>query len=324
MIVVVSYADEDHTVEVVERLRRDGCEVHVLDLADVPGRSGLTMVWEDGGRPMLRLEAESGPIDLDEVRVIWWRRLRPFELDASVAPQGRSFALSESAQATHGLLDSLDCTWVNPRCADEAAHRKPFQWTVARSVGLRVPRTLVTTNPQEARRFVEGIGVGRTVFKAFIASLGAWRETRLVEAGDMERLDLVRFAPVIFQEYVEGVDLRITVIGEDVFAAAIDARATSYPVDMRMVVGEAEVTPVQLPREVSDGLLALHRSLGLRYGAVDMRRTDDGGYLFLEVNPAGQWLFVERLTGLPISQALADELRRLDEAPRARARATPG
>jgi RimK-like ATP-grasp domain len=313
VILVVSYPDEDHTLEVVARLRGRGHEVRVLDLADLPIRCGLTMRWDDGSAPVHRLEYDPEMVELDAVRVIWWRRLRPFGLDPSVAPSAQGFALSETSQAVNGLLDSLDCAWVNPRGADEAAHRKPLQWTVARSVGLRVPRTLVTTNPVEARRFVQSVGVGRTVFKAFLASLEAWRETRLVQPDDVERLDLVRLAPVIFQEYVEGVDLRITIVEDAVFAAAIDARATSYPVDMRMVVGEATVEPVELPVEVRERLIALMRALGLRYGAIDMRRTDEGEYVFLEVNPAGQWLFVERLTGLPISDAVADELGRLDE-----------
>jgi glutathione synthase/RimK-type ligase-like ATP-grasp enzyme len=88
---------------------------------------------------------------------------------------------------------------------------------------------------------------------------------------------------------------------------------------MRMVVGEAAVRAVELPAAVREGLLALLRVLGLQYGAVDMRRSDDGRYVFLEVNPAGQWLFVERLTGLPISEALVDHLARLDEARQGRA-----
>jgi hypothetical protein len=312
VILVVSYPDEDHSVEVIERLRRQGREVHLLDFADLPARRGVSMTWADPPEPTLRLVGGGEPFDLAKVGVVWWRRLRPFMVDPQVSTTAGSFALSETAQAVNGLLDSLRCAWINPRAADEAAHRKPFQWTVARSLGMRVPRTLVTTEPAEARSFIEAVGIGHTVFKAFLASLEAWRETRLVRGEDMERLDLVRFAPVIFQEYVEGVDLRVTIIGERVFAAEIDARATSYPVDMRMVVGEARVSPVELPADVTDRLLALQAALGLRYGAVDMRRTDDGEHVFLEVNPAGQWLFVERLTGMPISQAIADELAMLD------------
>ena len=314
MILVISYPDEDHTVEVIKRLEGAGRDVTLLDLADFPARSPVVLSWLAADRPSYVVHGPTGPIELRDTRVCWWRRVRPFTIDDALAvPSLRAFAESETSQAVGGMLDALHCAWVNPRRADEAAHQKPYQWQVARDVGLSVPRTLVTSEPEAARRFISEVGLGRTVFKAFLASLEAWRETRLIEQADLDRLDLVRYAPVIFQEYVEGVDLRVTIVGDRMFAAEIDARATSYPVDMRMVISEAEVKPTTLPDHVQGALLALQSRLGLKYGAIDMRRTAEGDCVFLEVNPAGQWLFVERLTGLPISQAVADYLATLDD-----------
>jgi glutathione synthase/RimK-type ligase-like ATP-grasp enzyme len=319
VILVVSYPDEEHARDVIGRLRERGRPVRLLDLADLPSRRSVTQAWPDGEEHAGRIDGADGPIDLGDVRVVWWRRVRPFELDASVtAAAARAFASSETTQAVYGILDGLDAAWINPRAADDTAHHKPWQWSVARSVGLAMPRTLVTNRPEDARRFIERVGLGKVVFKAFLASLDAWRETRLVLAEDLERIELVRLAPVIFQEYVDGVDLRITIVGDQLFPCAIDARRTRYPYDMRMVVGDAEVAPTTLPDGVRDGLLRLMARLGLRYGAVDMRRTDAGDHLFLEVNPAGQWHFVEHRTGLPISEAMADELARLDDAGGAR------
>jgi glutathione synthase/RimK-type ligase-like ATP-grasp enzyme len=324
VILVVSFPEDEHTRDVIERLRERGRSVRLLDLVQIPIHRSMALEWgRDDPTPRQRhLDADDDPIDLDEVGAVWWRRVRPFSVDPMIREQTpRAFALSETAQAVYGLLDSLDRPWMNPRLADEAAHHKPLQWAVARSVGLAIPRTLVTTVPDEARRFIEEVGFGKVVCKAFLASLDAWRETRLVTADDMTRLDLVRLAPVIFQEYVPGVDLRITIVGEQLFAGAIDARNTRYPVDMRMVVGESDVRAVRLPVDVRDRLLALMSRLGLRYGAVDMRLTADAEYVFLEVNPAGQWQFVEQRTGLPIADAIADELVRLESLP---AGADPG
>jgi glutathione synthase/RimK-type ligase-like ATP-grasp enzyme len=315
MILVVSYATEDHTTEVVRRLEAQGREVCLMDLGDFPARAELALSWGNGEPPSYRASTSKGRADLRRARAGWWRRVRPFEAAPGVRSRARVFAESETSQAVFGMLDSLSCPWINPRLPDEAAHHKPSQWAVAHQVGLRLPRTLVTNEPQAARRFIQQVGVGRTVFKAFLASTEDWRETRLVLHEDLDRLDSVRYAPVIFQEYIKGVDLRITIVGEKVFAAAIDARRTSYPVDMRMAVGEATVSPMTLPGEVVSALRRLMDRLGLVYGAIDMRRSDDGAYYFLEVNPAGQWLFVESRTGLPISQAVADSLASLDEAP---------
>ncbi len=316
MILIISYPAEEHTDAVETHLRLAGRELLRLDMAEFPARRGIELEWQAHCPPAYRLDIPDGTVDIGAVRVAWWRRVREYEVAPEVADlTARAFATSETAQAVEGLFDALPCVWVNPRAADTAAHRKPYQWAVAQNVGLTVPRTLVTTKPEAARRFVLEVGTGRTVFKEFIAMHGASRETRTVGPRELEQLDLVRYAPVIFQEYIDGVDLRITAIGEQLFAAEIDARKTSYPADMRMVFGDAQVQPVTLPPALAKKLLALMKRLGLSYGAIDMRRTDAGDYYFFEVNPAGQWLFVEHRTGLPISQGVADFLIGLDANP---------
>ena len=314
MILVVSYEGEEHTADVVQLLRQEGREVVQIDLGDFPVKSCLSMKWGEDATPSYKVAQGGGAAELSRARVGWWRRVRPFAVDPAIQNEhDQAFVQSETSQAVNGMLDAIGCPWVNPREADAAAHHKPYQWSVAQRVGLRVPRTLVTNQPEEAREFIARLGVGKVVFKAFLASMQAWRETRLIEHSDLDRLALVRYAPVIFQEYIPGVDLRITVIGDSIFAAEIDARQTSYPVDMRMVVGEAKVRPVELPPELAVALLELQRRLQLVYGAIDVRRTPEGEYYFLEVNPAGQWLFVEQRTGLPITKAMAQCLARLED-----------
>ena len=309
MILIVSYPGDEHTDRVQALLTEAGREVVRIDLADFPSQREVDFGWIPPARPRWRIRHEGRWVDLADTRAVWWRRVTDFAVDPTLGQgEGSTFAHSETSQAIHGVLDSLTCPWMNPRAADTAAHHKPYQWTVAQQLGLRLPRTLVTSNPQAAREFIDSVRPARVVFKAFLAAVHQWRETRLVEQEDLDRLDLVRYAPVIFQEYVPGVDLRITMVGDAIYAAEIDARDTAYEVDMRMVVGEARVSAVTLPAGLQSRLRALQRRLGLVYGAIDMRRTEAGDYAFLEVNPAGQWLFVEERCGLSIARAVADFL----------------
>ncbi|MGE4330077.1 MAG: alpha-L-glutamate ligase, partial [Diaphorobacter sp.] len=118
----------------------------------------------------------------------------------------------------------------------------------------------------------------------------------------------------------QGVDLRVTVIGDAIFAAEIDARDSDYPTDMRMVIGQAKIRAVELPASLADRLRALMRRLGLVYGAIDLKQDARGDYYFLEVNPAGQWLFAESRAGLAITQAHADALRQMAIGQRQRRR----
>jgi len=310
MILVISYPNEEHTDAVVQRLNEKGREVQQIDLADYPSQNPLTLNWSsDSESPNYWLGDSKGSVDLSRTKAAWWRRVTPFTADDAIKDlDKRVFAESETSEAMNGMLDALPCQWMNPRAADDAAHHKPYQWSAAKEVGLKIPRTLVTTDPDAAKRFINEIGVEKLVYKSFLASHDSWRETRLVRKEDLERLDLVRLAPVIFQEYIPGVDLRIIAVGDQLYTAEIDARNTEYPVDMRMVIGESKIKPIELPSKVKKALLDLQKRLGLVYGAIDVRRTDDGEYYFLEVNPAGQWMFVETLTGLPISQSIADYL----------------
>jgi glutathione synthase/RimK-type ligase-like ATP-grasp enzyme len=123
----------------------------------------------------------------------------------------------------------------------------------------------------------------------------------------------VQHAPVIFQHYVEArYDLRITAVDEQLFPAAIHSQQTVYTVDSRIGIGSAKVVPVEIPDDVEDRLLELKRRLGFVYGAIDMRLTPAGDYVFLEINPGGQFMYIEAATGLPIAAAMAEQLHRID------------
>jgi glutathione synthase/RimK-type ligase-like ATP-grasp enzyme len=195
---------------------------------------------------------------------------------------------------------------------------KTWQLPTARSVGLSVPRTVVTSSPDEARDFIDRVGLGRVVCKAFSATLDSWRETRMVGVEEYAVLDRVSVAPVIFQEFVPAVvDLRVTVIGEEIYPAAIHSQELAYALDFRVHLDRGpgvRMEPATLPDEVSDALLRMLKAAGLRYGAIDMRLTPEGRYVFLEVNPVGQWRFVEEVTGQPITAAMARLLTCLDTA----------
>ena len=123
----------------------------------------------------------------------------------------------------------------------------------------------------------------------------------------------ISFAPVIFQRHVPAVaDLRVIGIGDVLFAAAADVRDAPYPQDVRVNI-ETKYIEHRLPHDVADKLRNLTSLLGLVYGAADFRLTEDGRYVFLEINPAGQFLYIELATGQPVAATLAAYL---DEADR--------
>jgi hypothetical protein len=312
MILVVSHAGDDHAVRVLDALERVGHPAVLVDTAAFPSHGTLTQRFGDG-RPSFELCFEGRPIDVSGARVAWWRRPQPFTLHPGIAHDVASFAYTESHEAVSGMWAALPVRWVNPPVLDEEAHHKPYQLAIATKVGLPIPRTLITNDPSAARRFSEEVGLERTVYKTFLATETHWRETRILRREELDLLDRVQLAPVIFQEYVPAVaDIRVTVFGDDVFATAITPAPGGYDVDYRMDLAGAGFSATELPAGTVALLRSLMAHLGLVYGAIDLRRTAEGEHVFLEINPAGEWRFVEERTGQPMTEAMARLLARLD------------
>jgi glutathione synthase/RimK-type ligase-like ATP-grasp enzyme len=310
MILVISYPEDPHAQRVIDWLRERQAPVALFDVSDLPAKATITVDYADPCRPHVELHRDGEPpLDLRQVDAVWWRRPQVADLSAVTDVAARQFAANEWNEAIHGLWQLVEARWMNPPGIDEIASRKAYQLRVAAETGLAIPRTLITSSPDRARAFVDVHGLGRTIFKTFSATHAVWRETRLVREQELEILDTLRLAPAIFQEYVPAtVDLRVTIVGDRVFPAAIYSQGTDYPVDFRMSLGQARTEPTEIPTHLAERLMALMRRLGLSYGAIDMRRTPQDEYVFLEINTAGEFLFVEERTGQPISRALADWL----------------
>jgi hypothetical protein len=319
VILLVSHDDDDHLAPVLSELDRMGSEAVVVDTSSIPAATAMSAGHSaQGDQWRLRL-ADGGWVDLGRCGSGWWRRALPPVPDARILdPTQAAWAANETYEAMAGFWDAVPITWVSPPAAIQMSMMKTWQLPAARAAGLDVPATLVTSDPGEARAFIDRIGLGKVICKSFSATLENWRETRMVGPAEYALLDQVAVAPVIFQEFVPAeVDLRVTVVGEELFAAAVHSQELPYALDFRLFLETASgvrMSPTQLPDEVETALLRLLKQAGLRYGAIDMRRTPDGRYVFLEVNPAGQWRFVEEVTGQPITAAMAGLLTDLDEA----------
>jgi glutathione synthase/RimK-type ligase-like ATP-grasp enzyme len=312
VILIVSHPGDDHAVAVLSELKRQGHDASMINTAQFPRNAMLTQCFKEK-RWQYELSLDGNKLDLDAYHVGWWRRPQPFTLHDGISPEAVDFTYTECHEAVAGLWAALDIVWVNPPALDGIAHHKPYQLKTATQVGLPIPRTLITNDPDTARCLIDELGPEQTIYKTFLATEQCWRETRFVRPQDMALLDRVRLAPVIFQEYVPAIsDIRVTVVGCRIFATAICPAPGGYQLDYRMDLEHAKFEPTTLPVETEKRILALMKRLGLVYGAIDLRRTPEGTHVFLEVNPAGEWRFVEERTAQPITKAIAKLLIELD------------
>ena len=307
MIVILAPTQDLHATRVAQ-------EIELL------GETALVLSWLSAARGLraslsydgLLAEAEvqsddAGPtIRLRDVRAIWTRRPSPPAIPAGVIdPEHRRFARQEWQDLLEGMILTLglDAMVVNPLPAQRAAV-KPYQLAVAQRVGLRVPETLITSDPLRARRFIDK-HQGQVVHKALTSPRFAFVDTRRWQDTDRVALDQLLTAPAIFQRLIDGpTDIRATIVGDEIHAAAIrtaDSRAGIYSrLDL-----DVSTTACQLSEEITRQLQALMAALGLTFATVDLKVDDEGQSHFLELNPQGQFLYIEILTGLPISAAVA-------------------
>ena len=215
MILIISSDQDSHARIVLERVKSEGKKAILLDLSKFPRESQLSLKYKPGVTQNVNALGDSD-LDLSACNVVWWRRPQYFVLHPEIKDPGyRSFAFGECYEAFSGLWLSLDSFWVNHPMKDEEATHKAYQLKVAQEIGLEIPSTLITNNPEHARSFIDHLSVEKTIYKSFSATEQNWRETRLLKPEEMVLLDSVRFAPVIFQEFIPAqLDLRVTMIGE--------------------------------------------------------------------------------------------------------------
>jgi glutathione synthase/RimK-type ligase-like ATP-grasp enzyme len=151
-----------------------------------------------------------------------------------------------------------------------------------------VPETLLTNDPGEICTFFENLD-GGVVFKPFTTLEGAMGGTQMMKGKYLGNLSLLRNAPAIFQKVIPpGHDIRVTVIGKRIFAAESRSEYLDWRVDGNLIW-----TRHELPDSVEQGIRRLMSFLGLSLGSLDFRVDADGQYNFLEINPNGQFLFLE-------------------------------
>jgi glutathione synthase/RimK-type ligase-like ATP-grasp enzyme len=268
----------------------------------------------------LRLPTQVVP--LEAVTGIWYRRPGEITLDPALDEAYLQFARMEAEEMLYGLYRVLwDRRWVNQPHAMGAANHKIGQLRLARMLGLQTVPTLVTNDPQSALDFFHAQG-GAMVYKTMRQVAIAYTDgsahgiyTTLITRENLEpHLESIRYIPCLFQQVIpKQFELRINVIGEYVWTAAIYTQEVAHTqLDWRPYTSEVRHEPFLLPPALEAKCLDLTRRLGLRMSNIDMIVTPDGDFIFLEVNPNGQWAWVEEQVGFPLATALVDELLGVD------------
>lgn len=310
MTVLVLTAPLDPTADaVVTELGRRDVPVFRLDPADFPERVRVRAEFDGAWRGSLDTAHRS--LRLDDIRSAYCRRPGAVAVSGELTGTDREWALAEARGGLDGLLAAVPGWFNRPDRMDHAEY-KPVQLAAAAAAGLATPRTLVTNDPEAARRFVAGLPAA--VYKAFCSTVREPAGRRFIYTSMVTAdaiTDDVRYTAHLFQEWIDKThEVRLTVVDDRLFAARLRGTSAAAAVDWRADYAAIEYAVADVPDPVRRGVATMLRGLGLRFAAMDFAVRPDGTWVFLDLNPNGQWGWIEHETGLPICAAICDALER--------------
>ena len=246
------------------------------------------------------LEVMGGRVALEDLDGIYIRAMDP---ECVPEMRGASADARAMARAAHEALstwcDVTPARVVNRLSAMGSNSSKPYQAQLLAQYGFRVPETLITNDAALVREFVAQHDA--VIYKSLS---GARSIVRRFEPTDEARLDRLPVCPVQFQRYVEGVNVRVHVVGERVFATAIESDAVDYRYAHRDGK-EAVLRPVELDEAVAERCVRAVAGLELAFAGLDLCVTDDDEWYCFEANPSPGFSYFEAATGQPIADAVA-------------------
>lgn len=298
MILIMGELEEPMIEDTLELLKERGAAHCHLSPEDFPLQASLSLSlpgadsgiqWRDGSR-----------VAWGEVRSIYHRLgFTHFEAEEEYSQAEEAYASAEFMSLLNPILNTLPARIINRPLASSTNASKPFQANLIQQAGFLIPETLVTNDPQDAVDFYHMHG-GQVIYKSisYIRSI-----VKQMTKEDLGRLDTLRTCPVQLQQMVPGIDHRVHVMGERVFAHRIQAEENDYRYDKK-----AEIVAFELDAQTQERCLDLARILGMEIAGVDLRITPEGEVYCFEVNPSPAFSWYEVRTGQPITAALCDLL----------------
>lgn len=318
MILIVTSKRDSHVGAVTKHLDEAARPWVRMNVEDLATNAEIT-IQPALGSGKLSLHDSGKTLDLDTVTAVWYRKPDPVQLGHfKVDEAARDYVEAEFNEVIHGIYALLGhARWINNPLYARVAHRKLLQLKVAHEVGFKVPETIVTNSLDSAMTFSKARNGDLAIKSLGAISVMQEADHQMVQYGvftrritELELLsqgDKVRHMPTMFQQFVEKqAELRITCVGREIFACRISPRVGDVTSD------DHRFDTANLPHEAVDHPELVERMqaymdrFGLNFGCFDFIVPKSGGEpIFLEMNPNGQWHWVQQLTGQDIGGAIA-------------------
>ncbi len=257
-------------------------------------------------------------LEINNVFKVWPIRIGNTSVNPELDPVSAFFAKKQAHYAIESLLALFECEVINPpRIARFIQHNKLYQLEIAKWAGLSIPETLVSSNYSDVCEFAKRFGDSMLVKSIYTMPFlnedtdemfGIY--SSIITKGELTPFS-VKACPNIYQAYIEKkLELRISYANGQILTCAIDSQSSEKTkIDWRNYdFDNVKHIAYNLPDDIQRKIVKFMTRIGLKYGQIDMIITPDNEYVFLEVNPSGQWGWIQGLTGLRITHTIANML----------------
>ncbi len=319
-VLIITFSQDNESIPlVIKAIEERGGKTFRFDTDRFPTEVKLDIHYGDSERIIITDGDQK--LDLSEVSSVWYRRMRyGAKIPETMDEQFRKASIEECRRTVRGMIASLPAFHFDKMSQVDIANHKQLQLKIAREFGLITPRTLTSNNPEAVKQFAQECQE-RGIVTKMLSSFAIYNDlgeelvvfTSPVTEEDLAELDGLRFCPMTFQENIpKALELRTIIVGNQAFTASIDSQSLEGSTYDWRKEGKALVQdwkPYNLPEDVEEKLFKLMNYLGLNYGAIDIIVTPDGEHIFLEVNPVGEFFWLEKYSPYyPISQAIGEIL----------------
>lgn len=322
MILLVTSKDDLTSDYLIKRINDRGVEFFRFNTEDFPTFFDVSLFLDKEGSDFtIRDRVRQSTISASEVSSAYFRKPRKPTIEGEADIEEQIFHEREMVETLRSLWRLMPREkWLNSPESLFLASSKVKQLTIAKEIGFQIPETLISSRPGDILAFAEKHGndlIAKAVKNGFLVSS---ESANLIFTGRVEASDYASIkhsqtvVPSTLQPRLnKQCDLRITVIGDCVFAAAILSQEhETTSVDWRTWGTVSNVNLIQerftLPQSVAEMCRELNRRLDLEFSCIDMVQTTDDEFVFLEVNANGQWAWIEEMVGFPVRDAIIDRL----------------
>lgn len=318
-VLLITHSNDFFTIDRVQAaVSARGYRAFRLNTDEFPQKIQLSLHLENNHSKLTLIPQDHSPaLETSDIHAVWLRKIWVPFIDEEIDPLIRKGCISESMETMGIFLKALDCTvWMDHISQVKQAENKYLQLRQAQAAGIKTPKTLISNNPNEVRAFfnqLHGAMIAKLLTPLTVSMKGDTPTVRThqVQREHLDELDSLQYSPMVFQERIEKKrELRMIYVAGEVFTGAVNPHMTrGGETDWRASTpGSLTWETFHTPEHLRARIKTFMKRMGLHFGALDIIEQPDGEFIFLEVNPTGEWGMLERDLGLPISTAIADFL----------------